>query len=148
MLHYEDVGWGDAEAEQLARVLNAVAEPASGAGKWNRASRATPLNELYLGGNAIGDAGGAAIVGAAAGVRGLTWLSLRDNPGLGDGFFLALASTMGDKQCFRRLKEIRVQGCGASPSAKDSLVRACKNRSVAAQVEPKLSKSKTKSKTK
>ena len=126
------------EVEQLARVLGAVAEPRAAddaGGKWARTARATPLNELYLGANALGDAGGCALVGAASTVHGLTWLSLVRNPRMGDATLLELARLLADKGRFRRLKEIRAFGSGASRAARAAVEKACKERGVGCKTE-------------
>ena len=135
VLQYRNLGWGDVEAAQLASVLSEVAQPLQASSKFTRASRATPLNELYLSGNSIGDAGGTALVSAAAAVHGITWFNMSDNAALGDETLKLLAKLLGEsKSNFKRLKEVRLEGCGGGAAAKAALEKAAKARGVAVKL--------------
>lgn len=117
----------------MARALASVTEPRlkrEGTGKWDRTTRAAPLNELFMGDNAFGDEGGVPLVTAAASMQGITWLNLSGCPAIGDETLLCLAKLLADKSKFRKLKELRLVGSGARGGAKAALAKACKERGV------------------
>ena len=136
VLHYERLGWGDDEVLQLARVLDAVVEPDRDAPKpdtaltTRRSTRAAQLNELYLMGNAFGDTAAIELLRAAAKLRGLSWLNLSENAGVGDSTFAHLTTALKVKTNFKRLKELRLYGTAASSSATDALRKVCSDRKI------------------
>lgn len=133
MLKYDGLGWGDAEIEQLARVIDAVAEPiaATDEGARRHSRRAADLNELYLKDNAFGDAAARTLLDAAAKLRGLTWLNLSGNACLGDDAFAHLATLLGSNRLnFKRLREVRLIGTSAGAVAISNLEKACAARKV------------------
>ena len=116
---------------QLACVLDAVAAPQSRETTEQGTSiRAAQLNELYLQNNRIGDA--TALLSAAAKLRGLTWLNLSANPGVGDTAFAHLAEILErDQKSFKRLREVRLLETGAGSAATNRLAKACAARKIA-----------------
>ena len=66
---------------------------------------------------------------AVAEIRGLTWLNISHNPGLGAASLRLFAKLLSDKSKFKRLKEVRLAGHGGA-EAKAALEKACKERSV------------------
>lgn len=143
VLHYEKLGWGDDEVLQLARVLEAVVEPAKKATPQaddalaiGRSARAAQLNELYLMGNSFGDAAAVELLRVAATLRGLSWLNLSENSGLGDATFSQLTALLkASKTNFKRLKEVRLSGTGASGTAVEALRKACADRKITLRTE-------------
>ena len=107
VLLYIDLGWGDAEAAQLAEVL------ASGA--------APRLETLYLGGNKIGDEGCKALA-AALKEGAAPSLKARDAP---------LATRPSPAQCYSNAHRAspRVQKLGVGKKQPE-LVAVCEERGI------------------
>lgn len=131
VLKYDQLGWANSDAESVARVLAAVATPASSALKGKHSLRAAQLNELYLMENSIGDRGAIAVMNAAATLRGLSWIDLTDNKGVGDATLERLAELLEAKRSnFKRLKRLRLVGTGAGERAKKALAGVCEQRKI------------------
>ena len=71
------------------------------------------------------------LLDAAAKLRGLTWLNMSGNAGLGDDTFAHLGLLLGaSKANFKRLREVRMSGTSAGAAAISNLEKVCAARKV------------------